>query len=296
MAISISGTTLTFNDSTTQTSAAVTAMFRYKFLFGGTTYVPTTGCLAFWVFVFGATGGRSGSVNRTPGGGGPGYSEKYYPSPAASYSYTIGAGGFGGVGAGAGGTTTFGGVITVTGSGASTVSLGAGIAGGVGSGGDFNATGGTGGTSLFNSGGGGGGSASRAGNGGNGANSTGNNLLGGGGGGTGGNNASGGTGGAAATAKAAGALVLPFGQTAEFFNTGANATPFDPCFGSYGGIGANGNDDFNVAYTQTFYFNSGYGFPIAPSQYMPTALAGYGSTSGTGGSNGLIVIVEKMKN
>lgn len=178
------------------------AGFRGHVLTSGTTYTPTSIVKSFYAFVYGATGGRT-NLGGSAGGGGPGYSEKYYATPSGSYSYSIGAGGT--TSGTNGGSTTFD-VMTVTGGAGVTTRTGA--AGGVGSGGDFNATGGTGGNgdSIANTPGGAGGAATRAGNGGNGAPGIGNSYGSGGGGGTGGNNASGGTGGAAATTRAAGAL------------------------------------------------------------------------------------------
>ena len=176
--------------------------FRTHRLASGTTYTPNAQVKSFYVFVYGSTGGQSTATNKG-GVGGSGYSESYFSSPSGSYSYAIGAGGT--TSGTQGGSTTFGGVITVTGSGGVTTT--AGSAGGVGSGGNFNATGGSGGTAVAGFSGGGGGAATRAGNGGNGGNATGG-TVGGGGGGTGGNNASANTGGAAATTVSGSALNL----------------------------------------------------------------------------------------
>ena len=160
---------------------------------GSGTYNPSSDATAFSVFVIGATGTQGGYSDPDYGGGcgGAGYSEKHYSSPASSYSYAVGAGGS------SAGTTTFGGVISVTGSGNGSSSGGS---GGVGSGGDFNATGGTGGNGNTVATGGNGGAGSRAGDGGNGS------LA---GGGTGGNNASGSTPGAAATSETTGVISIP---------------------------------------------------------------------------------------
>jgi hypothetical protein len=161
---------------------------RVRSLTSGTVYTTPSDVKRLYVFVSGATGSASrATVGYAVGGaGGPGYSEKYYATPAASYTYSIGAGGtMSGNTNTAGGTTTFD-VMTVTGSGGGVVN-GAGGAGGIGSGGGFNATGGSGGACApTGSGGGGGGAGSRAGNGYAGGNVVVGYPNGGGGGGTGG--------------------------------------------------------------------------------------------------------------
>lgn len=218
MSVQLVSTGITFPDSTTQTTAATagatTNSLRTRLYTTGTTYTVSSDVKSFYVLVYGATGGVNGA--NKGGVGGAGYSEKYYSGTlAASYTYAIGAAG---ASSGtSGGTTTFGGVISVTGSAGVTGTTGG--AGGAGSGGDYNATGGTGGNYSGTSGGygGGGGSAGRAGNGGNGSNGSGSTR--GAGGGTGGNNASGSTSGGAATSKNASALVLP-GVLSETFYGG----------------------------------------------------------------------------
>lgn len=297
-----SGNVLMSNGTTWQSTAlSTTPIFNYREFNSSGTYTPTVGTVAFWVFMWGATGGQSNGTYRG-GLGGPGYSEKYYSTVASSYSYTIGAAG--GTAGAAGGSSTFGGVISITG-GAGVVSA-AGSAGGVGSGGDFNASGGQGGNGVTSSGGGAGGPGTRAGNGGNGGNGT-SGVQGGGGGGTGGNNASGSTGGAAATAKAAGALTLPFGQTAEFFSAGTNGTLTCACNGNYSG-GASANIQFNMngAYLGTCIARQvltggtttqrlGPSLWFFPNQASSQG-GGSGGIAGTNnGNSGYMVIVERIR-
>ena len=206
MGITVNGTSITFNDATVQTTAP-TLSYTLKELLTTGTYTPPSSVKNFVVYVYGASGGSP--VSGSSGGiGGIGYAEKYYTAPftGAPYSYACGAAGtFGGSAAG---TTSFA-TISVTGSG-NGVSGGTGGAGGVATGGGFNANGGAGGagrTTATVATGGSGGSGTRAGNGGTGGNAI--SGTSGGGGGTGGNNASGVTPGIAATTTAAGAIVLP---------------------------------------------------------------------------------------
>lgn len=217
MTMIINGTSgVTFPNSTVQVSAPPT-QYRSKLLSSGTTYTKPSDVVGLYVFVYGSTGGRINGSGYGAGGG-TGYSETYYASPAASYSYSIGAGGA--ATPTAGGTTTFGAMSVTSSSAVASATVGA---GGVGSGGTFNATGGSGGTSSASMFGGVGGAGSRAGNGGNGA-AGGTNSLAGGGGGTGGNNASGNTGGAAGTLSGS-AISLPFVAAGfEFFDAGVTAT------------------------------------------------------------------------
>jgi hypothetical protein len=177
------------------------------------TYTPN-GPVAFLACATGSTSSSLYGVNwRKGGSGGGGYSEKFFSgSLASSYSVVVGGAGpktgsYDTSSARLGGTTTFD-TISIPSSavpvGASSSDFSA-SAGGVGSGGDFNATGGTG--STVNSddyGSSGGGAATRAGNGGN-AGTT-NSSGSGSGGGTGGNNGvdGNGAGGSAATSEASG--------------------------------------------------------------------------------------------
>ena len=181
-------------------------------LTSGTLYTPGPDATMLFVMVYGATGGRQSGYNSQGGLGGAGYAEKIYVPPLASnYNYIIGAGGAPGS---AGGTTIFD-TITVTGGGSPTSTAGA--AGGVATGGDFNANGGNGGNGHSNGGGGGGGAAGgRHGDGfagGNGSYDGYNCGGGGGGGGSGnlgfnGNLCAGGNGGPAATNPSVNSVVF----------------------------------------------------------------------------------------
>lgn len=227
MAMIIDGTNgVTFPNSTVQAVAVVAqSVYRLKLLLSGTTYTKPSDVKSLYAFVYGATGG----VTSNAGGGGPGYSETYYASPASSYSYAIGAAGVMATPT-AGGTTSFG-AMSVTSSAA--VSTNTGGLGGVGSGGDFNANGGAGGNTTSNTAGSGG-AGSRAGNGGNGGTAS---TGFGGGGGTGGNAGTNSpttqSQGAAATAKAAGALTLPWATAGEYFDGGNGTTVGSGIVGAY---------------------------------------------------------------
>jgi hypothetical protein len=146
----------------------------------------------------------------------------------------------------------------------------------VGTGGDYNATGGTGGSGANAGGGGGGGAATRAGNGGNGANGTA--TDGGAGGGTGGNNASGTTPGIAATSVNGSAYSLTtFASTVTF------AAGYD-VFATFGGSGADALNN-----------NSGFGttFTIGSVSASIGARGGqFGTTNLFPGARGHVTIVE----
>lgn len=259
-----------------------TKMLRARYLQSGTTYTPAADVKEFYAQVYGASGGAAG-VSSWGGVGGPGYSEKHYPTPSGSYSYTIGAAGT--PSGTAGGTTTFD-VMSVTGSGGVTTTTGS--AGGVGSGGDFNATGGTGGNRVSSSYGGCGGAGSRAGNGGNGGNDGGSSGQ----GGTGGNNASGFMPGAGATAPSGSAIAMPWGT--ETFMGGA---PFGT-----GAKGACGAPLLSSSYASLIGAPAlvTYQLPmVAPAYnsatvFHPYPFAQYGNNS-TSGMPGLIVIIEVLK-
>ena len=233
--------------------SALTGIQKYRAfeLNGSGTYAPSSDATAFSVFVIGATGVKG--VYSTPayggGCGGAGYSEKHYASPASSYSYAVGAGGS------SAGTTTFGGVISVTKSGNGSGPSGG--SGGAGSGGDFNATGGTGGNGNSSNQGGNGGAGSRAGNGGNGHTPA--------GGGTGGNHASWSTPGAAATSEATGVISIP----TEIVP--AARITFSPGYASGDGAGAR--------------ITQGIKFPY--SDLLPNA-------GGAASSDGRIIILEYL--
>ena len=267
-----SGNILTSNGTAwISATPATTTAYRIKLLLSGTTYTKPSDVKSLYAFVYGATGGTT----NLGGGGGQGYSETYYASPASSYSYTIGAAG---VSSAAGGTTTFGAMTVTSSAGVSTTT---GSAGGAGSGGDFNATGGTGGNGSGLYSGGAGGAGSRAGNGGNGGNAGA--SLHGGGGGTGGNA---GTSsptataqGAAATAKAAGALTLPWATAGEFFDGGGTNS-----------IGAYAITGFviNTVSQTTRAFNSAGGTLFA----LGTQVSGASQSFGVNSNKGLVVLVE----
>lgn len=280
-----SGNVLTSNGTTWASAAAPKSkFFRTRVLSSGTTYNKPSDVKELYVFIYGSTGGLTNSTSQG-GGGGPGYSEKYYASPSSSYTYAIGAGGT--ASGTQGGTTSWdSGSVSVTGGAGKTTGT-AGSAGGVGSGGDFNASGGTGGNSANNGGGGGGGAGSRAGNGGNGGNGSGG--IGGGGGGTGGNNASGATPGAGATAPSGSAIVLPFSQLTETFLPGSTGSS------AFGGQGAAGYPKFDTA-------NPGIGFAFYDQLFLGSVVSP-GSSTGKGGqgddaltsqlgSQGHILLVE----
>lgn len=273
------------------TSATLTTkLLRFRFLYSGTTYTPASDVAAFYAQVFGATGGASGG--NMGGVGGPGYSEKYFPSPSGSYTYSIGAAGS--TSGTAGGTTTFGGAITITGSGGATTGTGA--SGGFAGGGDFNANGGSGGNYSGTSGGYGGcgGAGSRAGVGGNGG--AGFSSVPGGQGGTGGNSGSGiGTDGVGATTVSGSALVMPWGGASEVFYGGR---PF-----GLNGIAAIGapalNNDLGAKYG--YQLAQTYSLPlVAPvlaptgNLFVPYPFARYNNTA-TDGMPALIVIIEVLK-
>lgn len=230
------------------------------------TWTKPTLCNAILVCLYGATGGTSSAAPQNKNGsGGGGYSEKLYLSPAASYSFTLGAGGI--EGSGAGGTTTFD-TMSITGSNYANTNT----AGGVASGGAFNANGGAGGTGG-GCGGGGGGSGTRAGVGGAGGN--GGTTLPGGGGGTGGNagGTNNGTGGAAATAPSGSAYSLStnYRLDTEVYMAGASSkSSTSSCPGASGLVAVSSSffdDSFNIGTSTCGQgrggFSNGYSFSSA---------------------------------
>jgi len=246
--------------------------FRTRYFSKSGTYTPASDVNQFWVFVFGSNSTNSYSRG---GAGGTGYSEKYYSSPGSSYSYTIGAAGT----LSQGGITTFD-VISVTGASPGlSVSPYTGGAGGVASGGDFNANGGNGGlgvSAVVYAGSGGPGT--RAGVGGNGGAAT--STLGGGAGGTGGNNASGQSGGAAASSPSASALSLPWFPI-ETFSAGGNGSS---------------NNDGNKA--PAGIFMDGISLPFdsintSSVNSINALMTNFGTSSNS--NSGIIFIVEGLK-
>lgn len=271
MGITVGGTLITFNDATTQNTAAY--FYRTRTISASRTYTVPSDVRALYFLVSGATGGES-NVGASGGVGGAGYSEQFIASPAASYVVTIGAAGS--TAGTAGGTTTVA-SISISGSGGVTTTTGS--AGGTASGGGYNASGGTGGSTN----GGGGGPGTRAGNGFAGGNGTA--TAGGGGGGTGGigGNASGGingTGGIAATTVSGSALAIP---------TGAQVTTFQP--------GVSGDNTCSVlggsgAVATTFFDATNPGISI--SYPAVTSFARGGSQNGLAfaGTAGVVTVIE----
>jgi hypothetical protein len=268
-------TDILFNDSTTQSTAAP-KLVRINTFLTSRTYTVPSGVTALMIFAVGASGGSVAEINPSTGvanlggQGGCGYAEKYITTPAASYVITIGAGG---VGATAGGTTTID-TISITSSAALT--SGTGSAGGVASGGTFNANGGAGGNvsgvnppdpRLGQAGGGSGAGGSRAGAGFAGGNGSTYGVLnvswggGGGGGGSGGAGATstdniGGAGGVAATTASASAVTVgqyftPAGA-AGIFPAGSPGQSVAGNVTGVGGIGAPGS-----AYPASMYYTAG---------------------------------------
>lgn len=233
------------------------------------TYTPN-GPVAFLACCTGSTSGSPGAAYQThPASGGAGYSEKFFSAPLnSSYSFVIGAGGIG-ASETAGGTTTFDTISVSCGPAPLNNTTGP-YAGGVGSGGDFNATGGSGGQNTAQGNGtSGGGSATRAGNGGN-AGVTNSNGV-GGSGGTGGNNGAdgvfgGGAAGLAATADAAGAYDItllsnpvyqsggPYSGATHLGSKGAaSLTKYtDPVSGGTFSIGSLGSGGGSQAYSYSY--------------------------------------------
>jgi hypothetical protein len=108
MAISVSGTTITFNDATTQTTAATSAPADLQtFNSTGTWTKPTAGQTMAFVQVWGGGGGggRANSPGGASGGGGGGYNQCTVPiSQLATQTVTVGGGGAGATALGAGST------------------------------------------------------------------------------------------------------------------------------------------------------------------------------------------------
>lgn len=132
MPITVSGTSITFNDATVQTTAATGSFVgpnAQVFLSSGTFTVPT-GITRAIVSVFGGGGGGSGyggcSIAYAGGSGGAARVLVTGLTPGASISVTVGGGGNGGAGAGAGsagGTSSFGAYVSCAGGGGATTTL-----------------------------------------------------------------------------------------------------------------------------------------------------------------------------
>lgn len=127
------------------------------------TYTKPVGITSLLVEVLGGGGagggaaGGAGTVASGSGGGAGGYARLWIPSAASTYTYTVGTGGTGvsGGNGGNGNTTSFGASLQATGgtgglvmTATSGILFRTGSAGGVGSNGDINFTGGPGATSL----------------------------------------------------------------------------------------------------------------------------------------------------
>jgi hypothetical protein len=122
MAVSISGTTLTFNDATTMTTAATAYPGPRSQLFtsSGTFTVPT-GITSVLVTVVG--GGSGNNTTYNPQGGQGGYAVgNVSVTPGASISITVGTGsaGVSGNAGNAANSSSFGASISATGGGATT--------------------------------------------------------------------------------------------------------------------------------------------------------------------------------
>ncbi len=149
MTTSITGTTLTFPDSTTMTTVPNRAdgqpLGISSYTAAGTyTWSPPAGCNRVLVRIVGGGGGGAGYCES---GGSGGYAEGYHTTSAAQ-TVVVGAGGAG-VGyyaaAGIGGTSSFGAFISATGGyGANAILSHSGGHGGAGGGGQFTIHGGTG--------------------------------------------------------------------------------------------------------------------------------------------------------
>jgi hypothetical protein len=158
VAPSTTGNILVSNGTTWSSAVVSGCLIRApQILTSGTSYTTPSNCNRIYVECVGGGGGGSGAYTGGSGGGGGGgggYSSKYFSvSPSNSYSYAIGAAGAGGAvlnsGVNGGSTTFTVGATTIIGGfgyGAVYVSSGdiEGGAGGLGSGGDFNFSGGGG--------------------------------------------------------------------------------------------------------------------------------------------------------
>ena len=259
---------------------------RVRYLTSGTSYTPASDVREFSALAYGATGGRA-SFNGSAGVSGAGYSEKFFATPAGPYAYAIGAGGAN-TGT-AGGTTTF---DSISVSGSAGVTGAAATAAGVGSGGDFNATGGLGGagrTAATVAGGGAGGAATRAGNGFDGA-AAGASAVGGGGGGTGGA-ATGTAAGIAATAPNASARTIYGFNREEAYQPGVAAS------GATGGAGASQYTALGQSFTSLARDSDGASLNAVnyALSVNNAAAGGTGAGAALAGTSGTIVILETIK-
>ena len=133
MPITVGGTSITFNDGTTQSTAAVPGgSGSQTFVSSGTFTVPAGITLVKATVVGGGGGGANGftvvyTQNAGANGGAGGISAGYVTvTPSSAITVTVGAGGAGsngGAGA-AGGTSSFGSVLSATGGGGGSASPG----------------------------------------------------------------------------------------------------------------------------------------------------------------------------
>lgn len=140
MPITVSGTSITFNDATTQTTAFTGGGGQLQFSLalrgsatnssgtplvfnstGSCTWTCPTGVTKIKLIVIGGGGGGGGGSNASDGtrGGGGGVGIGFYTvTPGTAYAVTIGAGASGGGGLGTGGnggSSSFGSLLTATG-------------------------------------------------------------------------------------------------------------------------------------------------------------------------------------
>jgi len=153
MSITTSGTSITFNDATTQTTAFtggyVSGLGGQVFTASGTFPIPT-GVTAIKVTVVGGGGGGAAFNNGGPddgkNGGGGGYAVRYYTSLTPANTLAVTVGGAGTAGAGSGGASGGAGGDSIIASGtqslpSSTTASGGGA--GTGGGGGVTGSGGT---------------------------------------------------------------------------------------------------------------------------------------------------------
>ena len=124
MAITVSGTSITFNDATTQTTAFTGGQLQSQiFTSGTTTWTAPAGVTKVKVYCIAGGGGASGAsgcagIRPYPGGFGGAGIGVYTVVAGTGYTVTVGAGGAGGT-AGqpgvTGGTSSFGSLISATG-------------------------------------------------------------------------------------------------------------------------------------------------------------------------------------
>jgi hypothetical protein len=120
MPITVSGTAITFNDATTQTTAFIAGgggqLQNQLFVSGTATWTAPTGVTRAKVTVYG--GGGGGNWNWSSWGGNGGMMQAFVTvTPGTAYTVTVGAGGGGGGAGSPGGTSSFGSLVSATGGG-----------------------------------------------------------------------------------------------------------------------------------------------------------------------------------